>query len=220
MSKKLTNKTEPKRLTNDRAKVVKAEMFKSDEVKADDYFVFEQEADGIKYVAKFKKTVSYLVWKIFFQHMYAQDNYTAARTLIVNQYVKELDSPSILDDEGLIVLFIGDILSEFVNFPMVMLYKEDTSEEFKKIQREHSTIKLYTLEIGKDVFYVRGLRTNEYSKLFNSVTKDPLSAWTYVYENMIIHKEVNLKRNTVEYASGHSVPSLLLNMKQNTLKKK
>jgi len=185
-----------------------------------EYHVFEQIADGITHTARFKKTVSYLIWKQFFKYMYAQDNYNAARVLIINQYVKEKDTPSIVDDEGLIVLFIGDILSAFVNFPMVMLYKEDSSDEFKKIQSEHSSIKLYTLEIGKDVFYLRGLRTNEYSKLFNSVTKDPLDAWTYVYENMIIHKDVNLKRNTIEYASGHSVPSLLLNMKQNILKKK
>lgn len=191
---------------------------KENDIKADEYIVFTQEAEGITYEAKFKKEIQYLIWKLFFGHMYKQDTYNAARVLIVNQYVVEKDKPSILDDEGLVYLFIADIMGEFINLPEVNLYKTDETKEYKKIAAKH-TENVYTLDVGKDVLYIRGLKMNEYSTLFNTITTDPLEAWTYIYNNLVVHKDVELDRNSPEYAACHSVPSSLLNMKQNILKK-
>ena len=192
------------------------EVAKVDEV---EYLSCTELVDGKEITAKFRKEVPYLVWKLFFKHMYTGDNYNAARVLLINQYVKEEGKDSILDDEGTLYQFIAFIMSEYVNFPEMVLYRYDETEKGKELAKKH-VLPIYTLEVGGNTLYIRGLKINEYSEIFNKVTNDPLGAWDYVYNNMVIEKTESIDRSSELYAACHSVPSQLLNIKKSDLKKK
>lgn len=184
-------------------------------------FKVEKAVKDTTYVAEFDEKVSKATYKTVINKIISGDNFSGLEIMFKHQYIQptDLTVTNLKSDEFFQerALFFEDLILNFLNFSDVIVYSENTTEEYISLCNKYNA-KLITIDLGTKTLYLKPLNRVVFGTLFNHSATNPFDAWEYVYEELII-EESKIDKNSMEYISGFKVVDVLLEIKTNNLKK-